>query len=420
MKDLQKRQQTLINLITRVGGRQNIQKWMDEILKIDIKLETKAMFKINVSELHTSIQKRLAEELNGTLDNSGLVDVILTSTNPDEINWYELEIAIYGEIDSDCDRLYECVSWEAEETINDYSQIEKWEIPVPTQEEYQEMLTDKTFLNGKVYKAYIESSTEWRMVEFVPAHWEHKEQWSHSRESRDGYRSGGRSTVSRWTEEIPDTWIWESPMGTRRETRTDAHPSVTIGKYTYQWYVEYAKNEYMDGYFARKKRFEKATELGMTVAELDAKEAAERAAKQIEQEKEDAAWKAACEAEEAAKLAEIPEPEWIRKEIYEKNLNRFWIGDDYVFSYCWDTTLGIVWEHCDDRTKGMAGRVKTSSNLGSSRDVVMARIDSLLEQRSRKSAQERAKEEGYEAYKKAQQSNKRPVKSFEKWLQTVA
>jgi phosphoribosyl-dephospho-CoA transferase len=79
-----------------------------------------------------------------------------------------------------------------------------------------------------------------------------------------------------------------------------------------------------------------------------------------------------------------------------------------------------VWEHCDDRTKGMAGRVKTSSNLGSSRDVVMARIDSLLEQRSRKSAQERAKEEGYEAYKKAQQSNKRPVKSFEKWLQTVA
>ena len=38
MKDLQARQQTLINLITRVGGRQNIQKWMDELLKIDWKL----------------------------------------------------------------------------------------------------------------------------------------------------------------------------------------------------------------------------------------------------------------------------------------------------------------------------------------------------------------------------------------------
>ena len=39
MKDLQARQQTLINLITRVGGRQNIQKWMDELLKIDVELE---------------------------------------------------------------------------------------------------------------------------------------------------------------------------------------------------------------------------------------------------------------------------------------------------------------------------------------------------------------------------------------------
>ena len=38
MKDLQARQQTLINLITRVGGKQNIQKWMDEVLKIDWKL----------------------------------------------------------------------------------------------------------------------------------------------------------------------------------------------------------------------------------------------------------------------------------------------------------------------------------------------------------------------------------------------
>jgi len=44
MKDLQKRQQTLINLITRVGGRHNIQKWMDEILKIDIRLEARTMF----------------------------------------------------------------------------------------------------------------------------------------------------------------------------------------------------------------------------------------------------------------------------------------------------------------------------------------------------------------------------------------
>jgi hypothetical protein len=39
MKDLRARQQTLINLITRVGGKKNIQKWMDELLEIDWKLE---------------------------------------------------------------------------------------------------------------------------------------------------------------------------------------------------------------------------------------------------------------------------------------------------------------------------------------------------------------------------------------------
>lgn len=42
---LQQRQQTLINLITRVGGRQNIQKWMDELLKIDIDIEQEKTMK---------------------------------------------------------------------------------------------------------------------------------------------------------------------------------------------------------------------------------------------------------------------------------------------------------------------------------------------------------------------------------------
>ena len=38
MKDLQARQQILINLITRVGGKNNVQKWTDELLQIDWKL----------------------------------------------------------------------------------------------------------------------------------------------------------------------------------------------------------------------------------------------------------------------------------------------------------------------------------------------------------------------------------------------
>jgi hypothetical protein len=57
MKDLQARQQTLINLITRVGGRQNIQKWMDELLKIDVKLEILEIKEVSKMETFTIGQK---------------------------------------------------------------------------------------------------------------------------------------------------------------------------------------------------------------------------------------------------------------------------------------------------------------------------------------------------------------------------
>ncbi|MFM6077348.1 MAG: hypothetical protein ACKPCI_02330, partial [Dolichospermum sp.] len=40
MDKLKKRQQVLISLITRVGGRKNIQKWMDELLTIDSMIES--------------------------------------------------------------------------------------------------------------------------------------------------------------------------------------------------------------------------------------------------------------------------------------------------------------------------------------------------------------------------------------------
>lgn len=55
---LVRRQQTLINLITRVGGKNNIQKWMDELLKIDVKLEKiekeeqKMEFKVGQKVIH--------------------------------------------------------------------------------------------------------------------------------------------------------------------------------------------------------------------------------------------------------------------------------------------------------------------------------------------------------------------------------
>lgn len=91
--DLVNRRQVLVNLISRVGrGQQNIYRWVDELISIDAQLEhqeqtkqvqqkqeTKIMFKINVTELHPEIQKKLADELNGVLNTSGLIQV---DTNP--------------------------------------------------------------------------------------------------------------------------------------------------------------------------------------------------------------------------------------------------------------------------------------------------------------------------------------------------
>ncbi|MFM7371242.1 MAG: hypothetical protein ACKO2Z_26330, partial [Sphaerospermopsis kisseleviana] len=55
----------------------------------------------------SAIQKKLAE-LIGIL-SKGFIE---TTVDPESLNWYELEIAVYGSIDSDSDRLNEYVSWE--------------------------------------------------------------------------------------------------------------------------------------------------------------------------------------------------------------------------------------------------------------------------------------------------------------------
>jgi hypothetical protein len=49
----------------------------------------------------------------------------------------------------------------------------------------------------------------------------------------------------------------------------------------------------------------------------------------------------------------------------------------------------------------------------------MARISFLQAEASKKFAEKRARKEAYEAYKKAQEAGSRPIKSFDKWLQTT-
>jgi hypothetical protein len=41
------------------------------------------------------------------------------SQNPDNIAWEEVELAVYGDIDSDSDRLVEMISWEDETSSGD-------------------------------------------------------------------------------------------------------------------------------------------------------------------------------------------------------------------------------------------------------------------------------------------------------------
>jgi len=133
--------------------------------------------------------------------------------------------------------------------------------------------------------------------------------------------------------------------------------------------------------------------------------------------------------EKAAKLA-ILKPEWVEKEITSNgNVNRFWIGDDYIYSFWWNSQDGTVWQQCEDRTRGE--RTRESKSLGSNRDVVMNHINSLLAERKRvsellaaqeeiKYQQEKLHKEQYQEYKALQKSKGGIVKPFEKWVQSVA
>ncbi|MFM6280363.1 MAG: hypothetical protein ACKN9K_18605, partial [Dolichospermum sp.] len=90
MDKLRRRQQILIGLITRVGGRKNIQKWMDELLILDSKLETEDkminyqyIIKYSDSEyLITDSQlKALAEVWQGEIKGKD----IITNIYPEDV-----------------------------------------------------------------------------------------------------------------------------------------------------------------------------------------------------------------------------------------------------------------------------------------------------------------------------------------------
>ena len=139
-----------------------------------------------------------------------------------------------------------------------------------------------------------------------------------------------------------------------------------------------------------------------------------------DRKQKNAAFDAAEEAARKAAEVAIPEPEWYQKEIYSKSLSRFWIGDDYLYFFYWNTRDGSVWEECDDRTRGLDNRTRNRRSLGSDKEVVLNYIHALFQKREEHSQRKQEREEAYEAYKKAQKAKGGIIKPLEKWLQTVA
>lgn len=409
--DLVKRREVLINLISRVGGgRQNIYRWVDELIEIDIKIEQeeKKMFKINAQDLHPEVQERLSKILDGSLVNR----IIMTAIDPDTISWEEIEIEIYGSIDTDCDRLVQCVSWDEQEQkqpqeqdtlLSDiksgFNRLDDWHkyqtcgawgffgTTISNGISYYTLGLDRKYC-GQIFKstgktkqvATYDQMDGFGFADSVTKNVYSKYEYKHS----DGTIIWVASNEKEYT--IPT----EQKIVDRLQTLIYEH--CKRDKLTWQDFLSIIERQ--------KER---------NAADLAAMEAAAKAAESA-----------------------IPMPEWFQKEVYSKGgINRFWIGDDYIYSFWWDTEDGTVWQQCEDRTRGLAERTRKSESLGSDRDEIMSHINGLLAERRRVSElreqqeeirqqQEKLHKEQYNEYRYNQKMKGGVVKSFEKWLQTVA
>ena len=407
--DLLKRREVLVNLISRVGrGQQNIYRWVDELISIDAQLEEQEqvqeetkMFKINVTELHPEIQKKLAVILNGVLNTSGLIDIIQVDTNPEDLDWYDLEVAIYGDIDSDSDRLCECVSWdevqEKQKTTDPLlKEIQAGLTCLDDWHKYQHSAAPCAMFNQKSLESAVDIYCHnlprkyWGET-FVPTGKGKTKSTYNQSLSFSGDIYSDKTYYTVWEYAHADGRIlWCEEKVNLLQINTEEQILVLM-----QGYVrDYCKREKLS--FA---------DLAKKIESIRARWEQDRLAK--------------IAAEEAAKLA-TPMPDWFQKEVDSKGgVNRFWIGDDYIYSFWWDSEDGTAWQQCEDRTRGLAERTRESKSLGSNRDVVMNHINSLLAERKRVGELLAAQEEQYQEYKILQQKKGFPIKSFEKWLQTA-
>lgn len=430
--DLINRRQVLINLISRVGrGQQNIYRWVDELMEIDAQLEQeetkkvttdsyKYIIKFSDSEdyISDSSLARLAVLWEGVIKDGD----ILTNIYPEDF----------------CDnRTYLPIRASWDDYVPKYSEIEAWEVPMPSEEEWQKAIQDPTFLSGKPYTKWLEATQPWTIVKFTAAHHEWREDYpGYSKESSDGYRSAGSGGgVKHYRVLIPDTWVWQSAAGTTAETLNENTPPKVFNKYTYQWYVDRVQTEYKDGYFARQRAWKenwKANKLSKTT-KIAAQEAQEKAAKLVEKQKDS---KGKAKHPLASKKACYPD---LKKYFYSlyPELQEY---EDYIqlnvgtFSASFECRIGTVtYEH---ELYGRELKDIFSFDENKKVDVVIAKEEALSRAKAFKAfADTKAKEalvkkemlnlkvkkeQEYQAYKTLQKSKGLIIKPFEKWVQSVA
>jgi hypothetical protein len=303
----------------------------------------------------------------------------------------------------------------------DYSQIEPWIIPVPTSEEYITAV-----LGGEAgeaaKKGLLNEQATWEMVEFIPAHKEWKEEWSHSRGSSDGYRSSsGRSTVSRYQAKIPDTWVWVSSTGMRQELTTENHRPQFKTKYDIDWYCQFVKNNYLSAYAERKTAWEATNIVKIKkVGKPPKTEKASEPAKHPLSKKSAAypdlkkyfygVYPELQEYENYIQLSMWPGLhatfELRKNGIHYEQVES---SDKYIYKFDEDKKVDEILlpaQEALDRAKAF----KTYADAKSAEGLAKAEAKKAQQQ----------KERDYETYKKTQQAKKGLVKSFEKWLATVS
>ena len=352
-------------------------------------LEEQMSYKIKCNELHIDIQKRLASHLNGKLVNG----ILLISQNPEDINWEEAEISIYGSIDTDADRISQLISWEDEDKKNllleevekNFACLSDWDkYACPG---YKAAIIAASSIEEAVGSVVNNLPRKYWGQKFSPTG-RKKEIAIPSLMEGDGMRNNNyihNDYETRYEYRHKDgTTVWAD------ENFTHIWSEKEVLKYIQKWVYEFLQRENMTW-----SDFVKTIEhQRMLNEQYDI------------QRKEEAAKKAAA----------VPVPDWFAKIKRNASKQRFWVGDDYIVSYFWNPETGQVIESMDDRRNGLnaVDRYK-SKELGSDEAAVLAQIELRLGEKEAKIAAKTSILNAYDAYVLDRQKRSLPVKSFEKW-----